>query len=141
MQATFEPTSTATMEKVAAAEKKRKERRHFLGRLGMHALLLLLSVMALVPVLWMISSSLKAPTEIFVTPMQWLPTVPRWENYPAAFAKAPLWLLDEPLNGLDADGTERLAQAITDHRSGGGAVLAASHQPLGDGWQRLELGQ
>ena len=54
---------------------------------------------------------------------------------------APLWLLDEPLNGLDAEGTQRLANAIADHRAAGGAVLATSHQPLGDGWQRLELGQ
>ena len=55
--------------------------------------------------------------------------------------QAPLWLLDEPLNGLDADGADRLAQAIADHRAGGGAVLAASHQPLGSGWHRLELGE
>ncbi|MGL4651806.1 MAG: carbohydrate ABC transporter permease, partial [Caldilineaceae bacterium] len=52
----------------------------------------LLSFMALIPVLWMISSSLKAPTEIFVTPIQWIPETPRWANYPAAFARAPLWL-------------------------------------------------
>jgi heme exporter protein A len=54
---------------------------------------------------------------------------------------APLWLLDEPLNGLDADGTGRLTQAFRSHRAAGGAVLAASHQPLGDGWRQLELGQ
>ena len=53
---------------------------------------------------------------------------------------APLWLLDEPLNGLDAQGTERLTQAIAAHRQNGGAVLAASHQPLGPGWRELELG-
>ena len=52
---------------------------------------------------------------------------------------APLWLLDEPLNGLDADGAERLGHAITAHRATGGAVLAASHQPLGDGWRQLAL--
>ena len=46
---------------------------------------------------------------------------------------APLWLLDEPANGLDAEGQERLAAAIAAHRSGGGAVLAATHQPLGIG--------
>ena len=55
--------------------------------------------------------------------------------------RAPIWLLDEPLNGLDPDGADRLAQIIADHRAGGGAVLAASHQPLGDNWQRLELGR
>jgi heme exporter protein A len=47
---------------------------------------------------------------------------------------APLWLLDEPANGLDAEGLERLAAAVAAHRVGGGAVLAASHQalPLGE---------
>jgi heme exporter protein A len=44
---------------------------------------------------------------------------------------APLWLLDEPANGLDAEGQARLAQAITEHRRQGGAVLAASHQSIG----------
>ncbi|MES2904303.1 MAG: heme ABC exporter ATP-binding protein CcmA [Pseudomonadota bacterium] len=52
---------------------------------------------------------------------------------------APLWLLDEPLNGLDAAGAKQLAKAIADHRAGGGAVLAASHMPLGDKWRTLEL--
>ena len=44
---------------------------------------------------------------------------------------APLWLLDEPANGLDTEGQERLAGAMAAHRRAGGAVLAASHQPLG----------
>ena len=55
-------------------------------------------------------------------------------------ANAPLWLLDEPLNGLDRDGEERLNSAISAHRHGGGAVIAASHQPLGADWRTLELG-
>ena len=44
---------------------------------------------------------------------------------------APVWLLDEPANGLDVEGQARLAEAVAAHRSSGGAVLAASHQPLG----------
>ena len=43
---------------------------------------------------------------------------------------APLWLLDEPANGLDAEGQERLEAAMAAHRASGGAILAASHQPL-----------
>ena len=43
---------------------------------------------------------------------------------------ARLWLLDEPLNGLDGDGQARLLGAAAAHRRRGGAVLAASHQPL-----------
>lgn len=54
---------------------------------------------------------------------------------------APMWLLDEPLNGLDGAGAERLGRVIDSHRRGGGAILAASHQPLGPGWQSLELGR
>lgn len=52
---------------------------------------------------------------------------------------APLWLLDEPLNGLDRDGADRLSAAIARHRDEGGAVLAASHVPLGGSWQRRDL--
>ena len=43
---------------------------------------------------------------------------------------APLWLLDEPANGLDADGLARLDAAMAAHRAAGGAILAATHQPL-----------
>jgi heme exporter protein A len=54
---------------------------------------------------------------------------------------APLWLLDEPANGLDAEGQERLAAAMAAHRARGGAVLAATHQPIGlDGPASLALG-
>ncbi len=44
---------------------------------------------------------------------------------------APLWLLDEPANGLDAEGLERLAAAMAAHRAAGGAILAASHVAVG----------
>jgi heme exporter protein A len=44
---------------------------------------------------------------------------------------AALWLLDEPANGLDADGLDRLAAAMAAHRATGGAILAASHLPIG----------
>ncbi len=54
---------------------------------------------------------------------------------------APLWLLDEPANGLDAEGLERLAAALRAHRADGGAVLAASHLPLSlDGAASVALG-
>ena len=58
-----------------------------------------------------------------------------------AASGARLWLLDEPLNGLDADGVARLEALIAAHRSAGGAVLAASHAAIGGDWARLELGQ
>jgi heme exporter protein A len=43
---------------------------------------------------------------------------------------APLWLLDEPANGLDEEGRALLGEAMRRHRESGGAILAATHQPL-----------
>lgn len=57
-----------------------------------------------------------------------------------AASGAPLWLLDEPLNGLDDSGAMRLNRCLAEHRAAGGAVIAASHSPLAGDWRRLELG-
>jgi len=54
-------------------------------------------------------------------------------------SRALLWLLDEPLNGLDREGAEQLAAAMSAHRDKGGAVLAASHLPMAGEWRTLEL--
>jgi heme exporter protein A len=42
----------------------------------------------------------------------------------------PVWLLDEPAAGLDADGRGCLADAIAAHRAGGGLLVMASHGEL-----------
>lgn len=52
---------------------------------------------------------------------------------------APLWLLDEPLNALDADGSDRLSRLVQKQLAGGGAALVASHQALSGNWRLLEL--
>lgn len=43
---------------------------------------------------------------------------------------APIWLLDEPGNGLDEAALDLLGKAVTRHLADGGIVVAASHQPL-----------
>jgi heme exporter protein A len=58
-----------------------------------------------------------------------------------AASDAKLWLLDEPLNGLDADAAALVAKLIEEHRARGGAVIAASHTPLEGHWTPLELGR
>jgi len=45
-------------------------------------------------------------------------------------SRAPIWLLDEPTNGLDQSSLTLLANAVAGHLAGGGCVLAASHQAL-----------
>lgn len=43
---------------------------------------------------------------------------------------APIWLLDEPGNGLDTASLDLLGAAVAAHLAGGGIVVTASHQPL-----------
>jgi heme exporter protein A len=59
----------------------------------------------------------------------------------AAFArlidqKAPIWLLDEPLNGLDADAVELVEELTRDHCANGGIAVIASHQSFNLGGMR-----
>ena len=57
-----------------------------------------------------------------------------------AASAAPVWLLDEPLNGLDAQWSGQAQATIAAHRDGGGIVVIASHQPLAlDGVRTLAL--
>lgn len=58
-----------------------------------------------------------------------------------AASRCRLWLLDEPLNALDAQSAERLSALISTHLANGGSVLAASHQHMSGEWRRLELGR
>ena len=51
----------------------------------------------------------------------------------AAAGKGGLWVLDEPFDGLDTEGIERLQALLSDHMRRGGAVLLTSHQ-------RVDLG-
>lgn len=53
---------------------------------------------------------------------------------------APVWLLDEPLNGLDAASVANVEALVADHCADGGLCLLASHQPVGvAGLRRLDI--
>jgi heme exporter protein A len=58
--------------------------------------------------------------------------------------KAPLWLLDEPLNGLDRDSYDLFIKAINVHCAIGGMVAVASHYtiepPKHGRLQRIDVG-
>lgn len=43
---------------------------------------------------------------------------------------AALWLLDEPLTGLDAQAVADLLAAVAGHRDGGGLVVLSTHTPV-----------
>ena len=42
----------------------------------------------------------------------------------------PIWLLDEPLNGLDSEAHAVFETLIAQHCAGGGIAVVASHQPI-----------
>ena len=42
----------------------------------------------------------------------------------------PIWLLDEPLNGLDNEAQAAFETLIAQHCAGGGIAVVASHQPI-----------
>ena len=53
---------------------------------------------------------------------------------------APIWLLDEPLNGLDSKGVALIEEIVSEHCREGGIAVVASHQPFKlAGLQQLSL--
>jgi multiple sugar transport system permease protein/sn-glycerol 3-phosphate transport system permease protein len=55
----------------------------------MHVLLILLGVTFLLPLVWVASTSLKLPGQVFVTPIEWIPKNPHWANYSEIFTYLP----------------------------------------------------
>jgi heme exporter protein A len=51
-----------------------------------------------------------------------------------------VWLLDEPTNALDTTGQALFATLMSDHLSGGGLIIAATHTPLGVSPRELQMG-
>jgi len=59
------------------------------GRILAHALLLTGGVVMVVPFLWMVSTSLKEPGQVFAYPPQWIPDPIVWQNYVEAVTIMP----------------------------------------------------
>ena len=56
----------------------------------MYILLVILTIITLVPLVWMLSASLKLDSEVFSVPIQWIPKNPKWDNYSKIWTKIPL---------------------------------------------------
>ena len=55
-----------------------------------YGVLIGLSVVALVPFVWMVSSSLKTSIDVFSVPMRWIPAEFHWDNYLKIWERVPL---------------------------------------------------
>ena len=60
-----------------------------LGRVLLHLVMILLGLTFLIPLAWVASTSLKTSGEVFITPIEWIPKNPRWDNYAEVFNRLP----------------------------------------------------
>lgn len=60
-----------------------------LGTLSFYVVAILLAVVALIPFLWMISTSFKSRGALMSIPIQWIPENPTWDAYIKVFSKFP----------------------------------------------------
>ena len=65
------------------------KRKKLFQRILIYCLLIAGSVLCLMPLLWMVRSSLMTNVEIFMVPIRWLPDTPQWENYREVFTTLP----------------------------------------------------
>lgn len=61
-----------------------------ISRFLLYAVLVILTLLMLVPFVWMLSASLKLDKDVFIFPIQWIPEHPRWRNYIDIWTKIPL---------------------------------------------------
>lgn len=68
---------------------QRYRRLNRLGRVMIWILLMIGSALMMVPFLWLVSSSLKGPAQLWVFPPQWIPNPVKWSNYHEALTTLP----------------------------------------------------
>ena len=58
----------------------------------LYVLLIFLTVITLLPLVWMLSASLKLDSEVFTIPIKWIPETFHWDNYLKVWQKIPFGL-------------------------------------------------
>ncbi|MFN7016140.1 MAG: carbohydrate ABC transporter permease [Fimbriimonadales bacterium] len=66
-------------------------RKRWLLHLATHGVLLSLLTLFMLPILWMLSTSLKPDEELFTETIRWVPQRIAWENYQLALTTFPFW--------------------------------------------------
>lgn len=84
----------------------------------LYTVLILITFITLLPLLWMLSSSLKYDNEVFTVPIQWIPRHPKWENYKIIWEKIPLLMFT--FNTIKLTLIVTLIQLITSSFAGYG---------------------
>jgi len=85
--------------------------RERIGQVLLYVVLTLLAILFLVPVAWIISSSLKQNSQIYHLPPIWIPNLVMWVNYINAFKLVPL--AGYGLNSLIVAGLSTLGSVLS----------------------------
>lgn len=94
-----------------SAYRKRLAHHITLPKIILTLVLGLLSITMVLPFIWMISTSLKGPMEVFQYPIKWIPSVFRWDNYKKIWLGAnPFWLYY--LNSIKVTGLSVIGTVI-----------------------------
>lgn len=81
--------ATITAPRFLISRRSRRQITETIGLIVLQIVMTLALITFLGPTLWMISSSLKARTEVFAVPIVWIPAVPQWGNYVEALNLLP----------------------------------------------------
>ena len=103
--------SAATRDGFAGRVRRSWESQRVRRRAGILLCTLILlagAILMLVPLVWMVSTSLKDEGDVFLIPVQWIPKHIRWNNYPEALTFVPYaryFLNSVEVTGLSVLGT------------------------------------
>lgn len=88
-----EVTSPMTARQPAATQRRARRRRrsatYYVGRVALYVLLLALSVLFVLPFVWMLSTSLKDDPQVYHVPPIWFPNPRLWGNFKGALTQQP----------------------------------------------------
>ncbi len=73
-----------------AAVSGRKRRSRISREVILQVLIIPLAFTFLVPFLWLLTTSLKRSGQVFIVPVEWIPTNPQWNNFVEIFQVVPL---------------------------------------------------
>lgn len=70
---------------------KSKRKNALIGKIVIYLILLIVTIIMVIPFLWMLSASIKSNREVFIMdPFVWIPEIPKWDNYVNIWTKIPL---------------------------------------------------
>jgi multiple sugar transport system permease protein len=82
-------TTPSTVDYQSPTEARGAKTRVRLGSILLHAVLILVAMSMVVPLLWMVSTSLKDISQVFRIPPTWIPDPAVWSNYPDSWTALP----------------------------------------------------